>query len=286
MLQGVIAIDGGGTKCQLKYYDLSGNGLSQARTGAANIHSDVNLAIENVRAGIKQLELSVGDAIDPSVTAISAGLAGYSDRNAVHKFSTAFANFADLKLCSDLEISCFAANQGEDCGLIIIGTGSNAARYEKQQVRQIGGHGFLLGDQASGANLGQLLLREYCLYLDKLRPYSAVFDALSEQLGDEPYEVTALMTRRDAAGFAEYAPLIIQSIDKCELSAQLVEEALEYLMAIIETHLTGLPLFFDGGLAPFYQDILKSQYDIRLAKEDACFGAFRRFVRMDSSSSP
>ncbi len=70
-----------------------------------------------------------------------------------------FPEIAHMEVEHDL-LGAARAAWGREKGIVcILGTGSNCAAYDGQGiVRQRGGHGYLLGDEGSGADLGKHLL--------------------------------------------------------------------------------------------------------------------------------
>ncbi len=70
-----------------------------------------------------------------------------------------FPEIADIRVEHDLLGAARAAWGKEGGTVCILGTGSNCAWYDGEKiVRQRGGHGYLLGDEGSGADLGKHLL--------------------------------------------------------------------------------------------------------------------------------
>lgn len=70
-----------------------------------------------------------------------------------------FPEIGEIVVAHDL-IGAARAAWGRERGIVcILGTGSNCALYDGEQiVQQRGGHGYLLGDEGSGADLGKHLL--------------------------------------------------------------------------------------------------------------------------------
>jgi glucosamine kinase len=70
-----------------------------------------------------------------------------------------FPEIAYVEVAHDL-LGAARAAWGRDKGIVcILGTGSNCALYDGESIlRQRGGHGYLLGDEGSGADLGKNLL--------------------------------------------------------------------------------------------------------------------------------
>jgi glucosamine kinase len=143
-----IGIDAGGTHSRASLYDNEGNSIGTGKAGGANVFSDF-------AAAMQQIDLAIDLAINASNIPI--------DKKAQLSLSTWDSPYKHVFMTSDLHASCAAANNGQDCVILITGTGSAIAHYQNAQVTQYGGHGFIHGDEASGAWLGlsavQLLLK-------------------------------------------------------------------------------------------------------------------------------
>ena len=74
-----------------------------------------------------------------------------------------FFTNASIDVQHDLDGAVFAvATQGEPSIVNILGTGSNACLYDGQQIiQQIGGNGFIISDEASGAYFGKVLIGDF-----------------------------------------------------------------------------------------------------------------------------
>jgi len=88
-----------------------------------------------------------------------AGLRDPAQRDYMYHTLQSMSPDADIYVEDDLLAAVHAT--GRPAGIIcILGTGSNASRYESQNiVERRGGHGYLLGDEGSGVDLGKSLLK-------------------------------------------------------------------------------------------------------------------------------
>ena len=73
--------------------------------------------------------------------------------------------FRSVVYANDATIACIGAHGGTDGGIVIVGTGSvGFAVVEGREIR-VGGYGFPISDEGSGADLGlhaiRLALRAY-----------------------------------------------------------------------------------------------------------------------------
>lgn len=91
---------------------------------------------------------------------------GCGSAQGCERVSAYFQEFYCPGLAPIVESDLLAAARslcGHSPGIVgILGTGSNLARYDGQQmVEQFGGFGYVLGDEGSGASLGKAFLRAY-----------------------------------------------------------------------------------------------------------------------------
>jgi N-acetylglucosamine kinase-like BadF-type ATPase len=88
-----------------------------------------------------------------------AGLSGKSQQEVVRKILSRILPDTRLFIWHDLQAA--ARSTGHTEGIVcILGTGSNSCRYKDGEVLQnLGGHGWIFGDEGSGADLGKNLLK-------------------------------------------------------------------------------------------------------------------------------
>lgn len=156
----LLGIDGGGTHCRARLTDKHGRLLAELTGGAANVWSNYTQAIDSVEQLIVRVIAAAGLAPDALAnTALVAGLAGAN----VASVATQLANWqpacASLQVISDVEIACAGAHAGNAGAVLIVGTGSQGAAWDGERFTLLGGWGFALSDQGSGADLGRRAMR-------------------------------------------------------------------------------------------------------------------------------
>ncbi|MCP4183568.1 MAG: N-acetylglucosamine kinase, partial [Hyphomicrobiales bacterium] len=155
----LIAVDGGGTGCRAAVTDTSGIILARAQSGPANIATDFTQARENILSAIHSAWRIAGldqDSINDSICAL--GLAG-ANVGEFDKQMQASLPFQSSIVTDDRSTALRGALGDEDGCIAVVGTGSfYSGRYHGVE-KNIGGWGFMVGDDGSGARLGQDLLR-------------------------------------------------------------------------------------------------------------------------------
>jgi len=88
-----------------------------------------------------------------------AGLRDDTQKTLLHNQLQSLVPASHVRIEDDLYAAVHAT--GKPDGIVcILGTGSNACRYQDQKIiERAGGHGYLLGDEGSGMDLGKNLLK-------------------------------------------------------------------------------------------------------------------------------
>ena len=264
-----VGVDGGGTKCRAELFNELGESLGQGVGGPANIARHGQLALSSILTAVKQAVADAGLQFNDisSELVVSAGLAGsYLDS------SNALLNqwqhpFAELVFSSDLHTALLGAHGGEDGVVMITGTGSCAAVLQNGKVSQYGGYGFQLGDQASGAWLGQMAARQALLVADKLGQDSLLWQEVSRFYNCSTS--SGLVERLNSAlpgEFARFAPRLFELAKHDPASAAIIEEGAEYLNELAKRALwdSSMNLVFSGGLAAAWRPYLTESVAARV----------------------
>lgn len=150
---------------------------------------------------------------------------------------------------------------------MITGTGSCAAVLQNGKVSQYGGYGFQLGDQASGAWLGQMAARQALLVADKLGQDSLLWQEVSRFYNCSTS--SGLVERLNSAlpgEFARFAPRLFELAKHDPASAAIIEEGAEYLNELAKRALwdSSMNLVFSGGLAAAWRPYLTESVAARV----------------------
>lgn len=270
-----LGIDGGGTGCRAVVADAAGCVLGRGQGGPANINTDVQVAADSILAATAQAVAGTG--IDPRRLTAVLGLAGGTMQGAVARL-TEHLPFARLRIVNDGITTARGALGAEDGVLAAMGTGSVFAVQRGGQVRQVGGRGFLLGDQGSGAVLGRALMARALLASDDLAPMTPLLRAvLDEHDGIEG--IIEFGNRARPVDFARLAPRLLEG----DPAAQpILSEATAQVAQILTILRAGgdLPVVFTGGLGAHYADRLRHDFPIRPARGTGLDGALAMAIEM------
>lgn len=271
----VLGIDGGGSGCRAALADSTGRVLARAEAGSANISTDFNTARANILALSQSVLHSVGAAPDAIRSAV-LGLAGAN----LPERATAFAAALPFpaQVISDA-LSAAEGALGQDDGIVAaIGTGSVFVRRQAGQTRLAGGHGFVLGDEGSGAALGRRLLSEALHAQDGLGADSDLLRDLRHELGGAA-RIMEFSLRATPAAFAAFAPRLIDSPDPAarRIMARADAEIVHIVQALQPAH--PLPVVFLGGLGPCYAARLQGRWPQRAPHGNGVDGALALALR-------
>lgn len=166
-----------------------------------------------------------------------------------------FQEATQVQVETDLLAAARAMSQREAGIVCILGTGSNACRYDGSQiVETAGGLGFILGDEGSGAGIGKELIRSFLnrempenLREDLNNHYHLTRDNILQSVYQLPYPNRFLATFAPFASEHREEPSIRELLDRqfslfFQRSVTLLENSQH------------LPVHFVGSVAQFFQE--------------------------------
>ncbi len=206
----VLGIDGGGTNCRAALADGKGVVLGRGSSGAANITTDLSGAHESI---VEAAWAAFRDAgRDPAQIAEAGAVLGLAGTNvgSYKQRLAAILPFAASLIESDALIALEGAIGGHDGAIAILGTGSAYLARQAGVLRPLGGWGFVVGDLGSGARLGRALLEATLLAYDRIRPATALTEAVLARFGGEPGAVVDYAVAAKPRDFGAFAPLVFE----------------------------------------------------------------------------
>ncbi|HEX8049349.1 BadF/BadG/BcrA/BcrD ATPase family protein [Rhizobium sp.] len=289
-----IGIDGGGTSCRAAVTDRTGKVLGTGKAGASNILSDLENSRINIVASARQALVDAG--LDPGLTDKLPAVIGTAGANVGDsgKRLEKVLPFATVQVVTDAAIALQGALGDADGIIGAFGTGSvyNARRNGKSWG--IGGWGFVVGDQASGARLGRELLERSLLAYDNVSAPSPLTEALMAEFKGDPERVVEFAHAAKPKDFARYAPMLFEYAEKSDaVAVDIVKTAVNAIAQSLDALLwPACPsICLLGGLSRAYYPWLDTRYKdlIREPKGDALSGAMElaaKLLRDDKGSTP
>lgn len=252
-----LGIDGGGTGCRAVACDARGQVIGRGAAGPANIATDPDGAAANILAAARA---ALGDVPDGAAIAV-LGLAG-ANVTAAARALQARLPFAEARIESDAVTAVRGALRARDGVVAALGTGSVFAAQRGGQVQVIGGWGYQLGDEASGAWLARRMLARALRAVDGFHPLTPLLQAVTQDLGGTD-GVVAFARVSTPAEMAALARRVVDHPDDPAAAALLAEadaaiiEAVDLLRGGAE-----LPVAFLGGLGDVFAARLAGRWPL------------------------
>lgn len=267
-----LGIDGGGTGCRAALAGEDGRVLGRGAAGPANIASDPEGAARNILSAAGAAVEAAGLGRE-ALEGVRAGL-GIAGVNASGTAETLrrILPFARCRIETDAVAAVKGALGGADGIVAAVGTGSVFAVQRGDSVRQIGGWGLVLGDEASGAWIGRALCAAALRAEDGFTAMTPLLRALLDEHGG-PLGLVSFSLAARPARFAELAPRVVVSEDPAAVAV--MESATAEVAAAVDLLQAGgsLPVVFLGGLGPSYAGRLAGRWPIRAPAGSALDGA-------------
>jgi glucosamine kinase len=200
--------------------------------------------------------------------------------------------FRSVVYVHDATIACIGAHGAKDGGIVIVGTGSVGFAVVRGREIRVGGYGFPISDEGSGADLGLHAIRVALRAYDERAVGSGLTREVMTRFRNDPFEAVAWMDHATATDYAAFAPLVMRYADAGDpLARRIVRDAAEQIdelvRRLLECGASRVALL--GGLASSMQPWLAPDVERRLVpvEGDAVDGALhlaRRGVMKDQSA--
>jgi glucosamine kinase len=222
-----IAVDGGGTATRARLTRTGGEVIGFAESGPSALGQGIDQAWSNVSAAIEGAFHSARlEDWRPDECAVGLGLSGAIVASQSREFLRAARRFVHLALANDAFTALLGAHAGKAGAIIIAGTGSiGEALLEDGTHRCVGGWGYPIGDEASGAWLGMQAMRRTQMALDGRVPATALVAAVRAVAGSTRDALLAWCERAGQHAYASLAPLVFETESADAWAADLLRAA-------------------------------------------------------------
>ena len=274
-----LGIDAGGSHTRARLTNLEGFVLGEAEGGPANAR--IGLAeLQAVLMSVTRDTIAAAGLHDSDMPSIVAGMgiAGISRPGLLQAASELEFPFGAAHLESDAAIANLGAHLGEDGATLVLGTGSVAYIRIGKSCITIGGYGFPISDEGSGAALGLSAMRHALRALDGRTRPTPLSAAVTEKFDHDTGRAIEWMDAATPGDYAAFAPLVMDYAERNdEIARSIVEDAVKHVERFIETIFNkGAPrCALAGGLSRRLQPWLRERTAARLtdSKGDALDGA-------------
>jgi glucosamine kinase len=215
-----IGVDGGGSGCRARLADAGGRPLGEGAGPPAALRFGVQRSMAALRIACEAAVAKVG--LPPDILADSdavVGLAGIGRKNLFDILASQPHPFRSVRYVNDATIACIGANAGQHGGVIIVGTGSVALGLTRDGEIRLGGYGFPISDEGSGAALGLSAIRASLRAHDGLTSPSRMTTELLQRFHNDPFEIVAWSDEATATDYATLAPLVIRHAEANDFHA-------------------------------------------------------------------
>lgn len=277
-----LGIDAGGSNCRARLIDASGTVIGEGRSGTANARIGIEALYDTLKDTADQALTQAGlfDAEQRAQVRAGMGIAGITRPGVQEALAGLDFGFASAAYATDAQIANLGAHGGQDGAILIIGTGSAAQLRVDGHDFTIGGYGFPISDEGSGAALGLSAMRHALRALDGRTRKTPLSAAVTERFGHDTAQAIAWMDNATPRDYGTFAPLVMDYAEADDIIARsIVENAAGHIERFIETIFErgATRCTLVGGLAPRMKPWLRSRTVARLsdAMGDSLDGALR-----------
>lgn len=241
-----VGIDGGGTSTRALVADADGRLIGRGEAGASALGQGAAQAWRHIADAVA----AAAPGVVLADCAVGLGLSGTGVPAQLQAFLDADPGVARLTVVTDGLVALLGAHGGEPGALLIAGTGSVAEALLPDGTRRlVGGWGWQIGDEGSGAWLGQQAMKLAQAAFDGRAPRGALAQAVYEVAGASREALLGYCAQAGQAGYARLAPLVFDQAVDDPAAAALLDQAAFALDALADAVHPTLPLALAGSIA-------------------------------------
>ena len=189
--------------------------LGEGLGGPANASLGLQTVMSEIfRATRDALQELPDPAVPLSTLHAGIAMAGLVEAEFRDEFVHIVHPFASMTAETDAFVAQLGAFAGGDGGLLITGTGSCAFARVNDESFYIGGWGFPVSDQGSGARLGQLAARRALQAYDAILPASPFCDEILAATGSHPPEISRWARTAKPADYGALSSIVFDHAGK------------------------------------------------------------------------
>jgi glucosamine kinase len=224
-------VDGGGTGCRARIEDEGGRVLGTGIAGPAALRLGVERALAEVDKACRAALADAGLESDAlAALHVAAGLAGLGRKGLLEQLAVRPHTYRSVVYAHDATTACLGAHGAREGGIVIVGTGSIGFAVVGGKEVRVGGYGFPISDEGSGADLGLHAIRLALRAHDQRAVGSSLTHDVMMRFHNDPYEAVAWMDRATATDYATFAPLVMRHADAGDsVARRIVRDAAEQI---------------------------------------------------------
>ncbi|HEY4038376.1 MAG TPA: BadF/BadG/BcrA/BcrD ATPase family protein [Burkholderiaceae bacterium] len=223
----LIGIDGGGSATRARLTDGARRVLADGVAGPSGLSLGVKAAWAQIDLAIARCFASAGLPVAAMhECALGVGLAGVNFKEQAQQFLRGAGRFAHVALATDGATMLLGAFSGKPGVVVVAGTGSVGEALRRDGSRAgVGGWGFPIGDEGSGAWLGLGAVRAAQRALDGRGPGGALCEAVYQTIGTHAEAILAWCALAGQGAYAQLAPHVFAAADTDPVAAGLLRSA-------------------------------------------------------------
>ncbi len=267
-----LGVDGGGTRCRARLETADGRVLGQGVSGPASMRFGIQAASASILGAAREALAQAGlneEALANTYAGI--GLAGTGHIGARQALETWQHPFRKAWFEGDGYLAWLGAFGGDEGGIVVCGTGSIGITYKGQTIR-VGGYGFPVSDEGSGAHIGLNAIRYSLRTLDGRARKTAFAQEVLERFSSDPAVVIRWSETASPTDYAAFAAVVIKHAAAGEPAASnLLRDAAVHIAGLAEAVLErGAPrVALVGGLVEFIRPYIPPATAARLTEPQA-----------------
>ncbi|GMQ62690.1 N-acetylglucosamine kinase [Vallitalea maricola] len=235
----ILSVDGGGSKTCLCIYNSINNKKIYTTIGSSNYKNiGLKLAKKKIKEGINKI-IDEGKIDLKQIEAAVFGFSGNDTEDDQKKLENIIGELEikNTYVCNDAEIALRTYTL--DPGIVIIsGTGSIAYGIDGcNNEMRVGGWGCQISDLGSGYWISRQILEKLVLYCEDLYSFDYIFSLIKEHLQISEYrKIPSYLsnTINSPKDIAAMTKLIVTNMNNSMLAQRVVEQAVDYLVKLVE----------------------------------------------------
>lgn len=248
-----VGVDGGGTATRARVMGADGQLVGAGQAGPSGLSQGVDQAWRNVGQAIAAAFAAGGRATPPAGDcALAMALAGAERSSNREAFLAADPGYALCLLENDALGGLRGAFAGRPGRVVAAGTGSvGAALWPDGRRRLIGGWGFPIGDEGSGAWLGVRAMQHAQAAMDGRTGAGALARAVWARCGSTPPDLLDWSLGSGQHAYATLAPMVFDLAaddPQAELLLLAAADELARLAQALQPEGPALPLVVYGSI--------------------------------------
>jgi len=227
----LIGVDGGGSGTRALLARRDGTLLGRGEAGPSALGQGIAAAWVQLRLAAQAAFAAAGMAAPPwRQCALGAGLSGASVEPWRREFLSGNIGFARLHLETDCFAMLLGAHGGRPGAIVAAGSGSVGEVLRANGTRRlVGGWGFPLGDEGSGAWLGQRAVQLAQSAIDGRAPAGDLVRRVWASCGADRPTLQGWCRQAGQFAFAQLAPAVFACAGSDPAAAALLDDAVAAL---------------------------------------------------------